>query len=122
MRLFVLLIGLLFVPVCIAQTTQTATVIAVNANLRGTPSESGKVVQVVPQNTKLEVFKQKEAWFLVQAPEYVGWMHGNTIKLDPPPTTASIDGWGRGIKREWLSDDTALGAPRMQGLNASFKK
>lgn len=60
---------------------QEATVISDNANLRGTPNSAGKVVDVLPQNTLLQVFKDQAPWYLVQAPEYVGWIHGNTIRF-----------------------------------------
>lgn len=62
-------------------SAQTATVIAENANLRGTASQSGKVVQMLPEGTTLEVIKQSGAWFLVQAPDFAGWIHGNAIRL-----------------------------------------
>jgi len=61
--------------------SQTATVISENANLRGTPSEKGKVVETLRRDTSVEVIKQKDAWFLVQSTEYVGWIRGNTIRL-----------------------------------------
>lgn len=38
---------------------QSAIVIVENANLRGTPNESGKVVDTLPQDTSLEIIKQK---------------------------------------------------------------
>lgn len=60
---------------------QTATVIAENANLRGTLTEKGKIVKTLKRDTQVEVLKQRSAWFLVQSADYVGWIHGNTIKL-----------------------------------------
>lgn len=60
---------------------QTAVVIKENANLRGAPSSSGKVVDVLRQNTLAGVIKSEGPWYLVQAPEYVGWIHGNTIEI-----------------------------------------
>ena len=62
--------------------SQTATVIARNANLRGTPSTKGKIVDTLPNTMIVKVIKQKGVWFLVQSIDYVGWIHGNTIKLD----------------------------------------
>lgn len=70
-----------------AARAQSATVIAENAKLRGTPSERGKVVSVLEQDTSVEVIKQRSAWFLVQSTDYVGWLHGNTIRL----TSSSVD-------------------------------
>lgn len=59
----------------------SAVVISENANLRGTPTERGKIVDTVPELTFLEIIKRKGVWFLVQSDEYVGWIHGNTIRL-----------------------------------------
>ncbi len=58
-----------------------ATVTAENANLRGTPTNKGKIVDTLPKDTLLEVFQQKGVWYLVQAQDYVGWIHGNIIAL-----------------------------------------
>ena len=55
--------------------------IAENANLRGTPTEAGKIVETLPRGASLEVLKQKGAWFLVQTNDFAGWLHGNTIRL-----------------------------------------
>ncbi len=80
MRKYIL--SLIFVcSFCISNYSQDATVISENANLRGTPTTKGKVVDVLPNDTLVEVIKQKGVWFLVQATDYVGWIHGNTIKL-----------------------------------------
>jgi len=70
---------------------QSATVIGDKANLRGTPNEQGKVVNTVSRNTSIEVIKQSGVWFLVQTAEYVGWMHGNTIKLDSALTVQTVE-------------------------------
>jgi hypothetical protein len=85
------LLLLIFIGSTSAYSQQTAEVIAENANLRGTPSTEGKVMAVLPNKTVLAIIKQKEAWFLVQAPEYVGWMHGDTIRITggtPAPCTS----------------------------------
>jgi hypothetical protein len=78
MKLYPHLAFLLF---ALSVHSQTATVISENANLRGTPSEKGKVVETLRRDTQVAVIKQKDAWFLVQSTEYVGWLHGNTIRL-----------------------------------------
>jgi hypothetical protein len=57
------------------------TVIAERANLRGTPHQGGKVVSEVTQGDSFETIKQSGPWYLVQTPDYVGWLHGNTIRL-----------------------------------------
>ena len=75
----IILLTLIFV---VSIKAQTATVIVENANLRGTPRESGKVVETLPSGAKGTVLQQKGAWFLLQTDDYVGWIHGNTIKVD----------------------------------------
>ncbi len=78
-------IGLAF---CVLQMfSQTASVTTENANLRGTASTSGKVVVTLPRGTIVDVIQQRGAWYLVQAPEFAGWIHGNTIKLSGVVTT-----------------------------------
>ena len=69
--------------------SQSATVIAEKANLRGTPTENGKVTDKLGRDTQVEVIKQNGGWFLVQTDENVGWIHGNTIKLVGSPDISS---------------------------------
>lgn len=69
--------------------SQTAFVISEKANLRGTPTTKGKVVDTLSRQTNLEVIKQKGVWFLVQTSDYVGWIHGNTIKIPDPNSLIS---------------------------------
>ncbi len=82
--------ALFIAPLLIAALTfavlgQTkAVVIATNANLRGTPDGAGAVIAIVSATTTVEVYKQKGPWFLVQSPDYVGWIHGDTIRLGKP--------------------------------------
>lgn len=66
----------------IAQDEETVTVIAIKANLRGTPDAKGVIVTTANQNEIFELIKQSGEWFLVQTPKYVGWVHGSTIKLN----------------------------------------
>ena len=68
----------------ISANSQTASVIAENANLRGTPSEQGKVIDTISIGKTAFVLMQKGVWFLLQTDDYVGWVHGNTIKIDDP--------------------------------------
>ncbi len=75
---------LLSLLVCVGSGSvysQTAQVVVKEANLRGTPSVKGKIVDTLPYNSALEVFKKKGKWYLVQAVDYVGWINGNTIIL-----------------------------------------
>jgi hypothetical protein len=76
-----LLLGILLLYFSISIYSQSATIIVENANLRGTPNQTGTVVTTLPNGSAIEVIKQTGAWFLVQSPEYVGWLHGNTIRL-----------------------------------------
>ncbi len=80
MKIYFCIIGLLVLS--FSAFGQSAVVISENANLRGTPTERGKVVETLPEQTSLEIIKQKGVWFLVQSEEYVGWIHGNTIRLN----------------------------------------
>ena len=75
---FSLALLFLFAPFAFSQT---AIVISEQANLRGTPTERGRVIDTVSQNDQVEIVKQAGAWFLVQTPDLVGWLHGNTIRL-----------------------------------------
>jgi hypothetical protein len=73
---------LLFLAVgSFAQRTRYVTVISENANLRGTPSASGEILTRVEQGEIFRLVETRGAWFLVETPEYVGWLHGNTIRL-----------------------------------------
>ena len=62
--------------------TQTATIIAARVNLRGTANAKGRVVQEVKQGEKVEILLSRGPWYLVQTADYVGWLHGNAIRLD----------------------------------------
>jgi hypothetical protein len=78
------IIGVLAVVffVTIFTYSQSAVVIVENANLRGTPNQNGKVVDILLNGSSIEIIKQSGAWFLLQTSEYVGWLHGNTIRLN----------------------------------------
>lgn len=71
--------------------SNTATVISLHANLRAEDKAGAAVLEVVPQDTSVEVIKQQGAWFLVKTDtNRQGWLHGNTIKLQSytiPATT-----------------------------------
>lgn len=66
----------------VAVRAQSVTVIVERANLRGTPSQNGAVVEEVAQDSVFELLKRRGAWFLVQTETYTGWLHGNTIRID----------------------------------------
>ncbi|HEV7645900.1 MAG TPA: DUF3761 domain-containing protein [Pyrinomonadaceae bacterium] len=61
--------------------SQSAEIITEKANLRGTASQSGRVVTTLGCGTQIEVIKRAGSWFLAQSTEYVGWIHGNTIQF-----------------------------------------
>ena len=78
-KIFPSVLVLAFTCIC---SGQSGRVISEQANLRGTPSESGRIIEAIPRNTSIDVIKQNSTWFLVQTSELVGWLHGNTIELD----------------------------------------
>ena len=66
-----------------AVSGQMATVIAEKANLRGTPSDKGKIVDKLQRGDAVEVvIDSGSGWYLVQAKDYAGWLHGNSIRID----------------------------------------
>lgn len=80
--------------------SQMALVIGDDAYLRGSAVETGAVVDTLLPGTKVAIIRQHGPWFLVQASPFVGWMHGNSLRLAraakpalasrvPPATTAS---------------------------------
>lgn len=78
--------------VCIyTASSQAAAVISGDANLRGTPRPSGSVITLLPNGTEVEILKQRDAWFLVQSPDYVGWIHGNTIRIIDPTESPVLE-------------------------------
>lgn len=64
------------------EKTNSAVVISENANLRETPADEGKVVQLIAEGESVEVIKQKGAWFYVSAGNQKGWIHGNEIRFE----------------------------------------
>ncbi len=86
-RKFTPLLILIFALNAFAQKAQ---VISEKANLRGTPTAKGKVVDTLPESTVLEIIKQKGVWFLAQSTDYVGWIHGNTIRLVGKPLVSRL--------------------------------
>ena len=80
MKKIVLVLGVLLAT-ALTLSAQQVTVISEKSNLRGTPSSNGKVVSEVSLGQVFDVIKQAGGWFLVQTPDYVGWIHGNGLKL-----------------------------------------
>src|ERR1044072_8543378 len=81
-----------------AQSEISVEIIAITANVRGTPDMQGIVVTTAVKGDVFELITTREGWYLVQTPKYVGWMHGNLIKLiygtkqvfDPPPVMPTV--------------------------------
>jgi len=80
--------------------SNTAIVISQHANLRDADNASATVLQVIPQDSSVEVVKQQGGWFYVKTETAQGWMHGNTLKLqnfaieprsEPKPTPETVD-------------------------------
>lgn len=59
----------------------TVTVISIKANVRGTPTAKGIVVTTVDRGESFELIKEKSPWYLIQTPKFVGWIHGNSIRV-----------------------------------------
>lgn len=51
------------------------------ANLRGTPTATGKKVTTLAAETELIIIAKDGDWYLVQSPEYMGWISGKLIKI-----------------------------------------
>lgn len=79
MRVF----SLIFVLAVLTAVTysQTAVVIGENAYLRGSPIETGAVVDTLLPGTAVAIFRRQGRWFLVQASPFVGWIHGKSLRL-----------------------------------------
>lgn len=69
--------------------SQNAVVIGDNAYLRGSPAEDGAVVDTLNPASAVSIIKQQGPWFLVQSSPFVGWIHGNSIKLISSPVVYS---------------------------------
>jgi hypothetical protein len=62
--------------------TDSVTVTAVQANLRGTPNMKGIVVSKFSKGQSFELINNQADWFLVQTPDYVGWLHKTVAEID----------------------------------------
>jgi hypothetical protein len=66
-------------------------VTAFRANLTGTPTSLGAVVTTVSKGERFDLIKEEGAWYLVQTPVYVGWLHRNTIEKEPAAPVTDFD-------------------------------
>lgn len=76
---FLFFLVMFIVPSVSAQDSVVVT--APQANIRGTPNANGKIVTVVDKGGRFELIKSAAPWYLVQTAEYVGWIHGNGIRI-----------------------------------------
>ena len=76
----VLMVTTFAIGYAVAQRTG-GTVITEKANIRGAPSQSGRVYAELGRGTEFALMKQEGAWFLIQTKTEVGWIHGNMIEM-----------------------------------------
>jgi SH3-like domain-containing protein len=87
MRNFIFILSfLLFLNFAGYAQDRYVTVISVKANLRGTPSTTGDVVDEVRKDETFKLLEERGSWYLVQTPSYVGWLHGSTIRFSSQPS------------------------------------
>lgn len=93
-----LLIAVVFPILGIAQ--KTATVIAIQANIRKLPSTDAGVVVTVKQGAKLKLLSTEfiSGWYNVSWGKAKGWIHGNTIEF----TTANTNNSKRSSVDKWI--------------------
>jgi len=60
---------------------ESGVVISIQANLRGTPSNAGVIVTKLVKDETFQIYKVESPWYLIQSPKYVGWIHGNAIRI-----------------------------------------
>jgi uncharacterized protein YgiM (DUF1202 family) len=80
--------GLLLAGIIFSQ--RLATVTADKAELRGTASWSGKVLDRVKKGVVFDVLSEKAGWFLVQTKEFPGWIVGESVHIDAGNITMGV--------------------------------
>lgn len=76
------LVSALIVFILVASAfSQTGVVRPDNTKLRGTPSEQGKVVEILAAKSEVELIKESGAWLLVQTEDYAGWLRAADLDL-----------------------------------------
>jgi hypothetical protein len=78
---------------CVSNTDQprTARVVAVNASLRQTPSDTGLVESEVPEGMVVKILDEKLPWYVVRVGDRVGWMHEATLLFGNNVTTTTSE-------------------------------
>lgn len=87
MRRFLPIVLILFFTA--VSYSQMAVVIGENAYLRGSAVETGAIVDTLKSGAKVAIIKQQGPWFLVQSSPFVGWMHGNSLRLTTTPRSTA---------------------------------
>jgi len=85
MRFYIALAIFAFAVSAAAQTSTVSAnecvrVTAVSATLRGKPSLTGKTLDMVTKDTKLESIARRDSWVLVQSDDYAGWVESKWIE------------------------------------------
>lgn len=76
---------------CSFLNAQSARVITDRANLRGTPADTGKVVDTLSKGVEVELVKVSGLWYLVQSTEYAGWVFTSDLEVKQAPAdTAGV--------------------------------
>lgn len=88
MKIVLLIFLILFSAV--VSDSQTALVFSENTFLRGKPSDTGEVVDTLVRDTKVQIITKQGIWYLVQASPFVGWVHGNSLRLRRSSKSAQI--------------------------------
>lgn len=76
----ILLIAVVTIMVSAAVPQDNGTV-NIRGPLRGTPNSTGIVMAFLESGETFDVVEQKGPWYLLQTSKYVGWMHGNFIRV-----------------------------------------
>lgn len=125
MRLSLLLLVLTFGVLAGSASAQTAVVTGQDAFLRGTPGETGAVVDTLAVSSRVHIIKRTGDWYLVQSFPFVGWIHGSLLRIEDnaatvtKPVKASLEtnapskpvDQANGMN----SDDTVPGPPQTAG-------
>lgn len=78
----IIILTLLFASFLFAQEDEVVTFISIKSNLRGTPTNQGLVITTANRGETGVIIKKAGAWYLIQMPKYVGWVHGNNIQTE----------------------------------------
>ena len=82
MRLRTIILSVLISLFAATALSQSAFVTGENAYLRGTPSETGAVVDTLVVNSTVHIITQTADWYLVQSFPFVGWIHRSLLRVN----------------------------------------